>query len=132
MEPQTQLSQQHPPCQNQVARSQTPSLQNVAAWCQGTSLATCQQTAFAWSQQQQGERQWQRAYRRRPTPLKTQEKMTETEARSPLATVNACTVPGWSIPGKMWMPTNQIRDLSAGAHAPRKLRARALQASRGI
>ena len=53
-------------------------------------------------------------------------KTTETEARSSLATVYACTVPGWSIPGKIWMPTNQIRDLSAGAHAPRELRARAL------
>ena len=59
-------------------------------------------------------------------------KTTETEARSSLATVYACTVPGWSIPGKIWMPTNQIRAISAGAHVPRELRARALQASRGI
>ena len=29
---------------------------------------------FAWSQLQQRERQWQRAYQRRPTPLETQEK----------------------------------------------------------
>ena len=59
-------------------------------------------------------------------------KTTETEARSWLATVDACTVPGWSIPGKIWMPTNQIRAISAGAHVPRELCARALQASRSI
>ena len=28
------------------------------------------------------------------------EETTETESRSPLATVDACTVPGWLIPGK--------------------------------
>ena len=57
-------------------------------------------------------------------------KTTETEARSSPATVYACTVPGWSIPGKIWMPTNEIRAVSAGAHVFRELRARALQASR--
>jgi len=35
-------------------------------------------------------------------------KTTETETRSPLATVHACTISGWSIPGKIWVPTNQI------------------------
>ena len=57
-----------------------------AAWCPGTSLNS-------WSQLQQRERQWQRAqgYRRRPTPLMTQIKTTETEARSTLATDYACT-----------------------------------------
>jgi len=38
----------------------------------------------------------------------------------------------WSIPGKIWIPTNQIRDISARTHVPRELCARALQASRGI
>jgi len=59
-------------------------------------------------------------------------KKTETQARSPLATAYSCTVSGWSIPGKIWMPTNQIRAISARAHVSRELRARALQASRGI
>ena len=44
-------------------------------------------------------------------------KTTETETRTTLATAYACTVPGWSIPGKIWMPTNQIRTIPAGAHA---------------
>jgi len=61
----------------------------------------------------------QRVYRRRPTALETQEKTTETESRSSLETVYACTVPGWPIPGKIWRPTNQIRAISAGAHVPR-------------
>ena len=59
-------------------------------------------------------------------------KTTETETRSPLATVYACPVPGWSVPGKIWMPTNQIRAIFAGAHVYRELCTRALQASRGI
>jgi len=37
-----------------------------------------------------------------------------------------------SIPGKIWMPTNQIKSRSACAHASRELRTHALQASRGI
>jgi len=36
------------------------------------------------------------------------------------------------IPGKIWIPTNQIRALPARARVYRQLRARALQASRGI
>jgi len=40
--------------------------------------------------------------------------------------------PGPSIPGKIWMSTNQIRATSAGARVSRELRARAPQASRGI
>ena len=39
---------------------------------------------------------------------------------------------GWSIPGKIWIQTNQIRVASGRAHVPRELRARAPQASRGI
>jgi len=37
-----------------------------------------------------------------------------------------------SIPGKIWMPTNQIGVISARARVPRELRARAPQASQGI
>jgi len=59
-------------------------------------------------------------------------KTTETETRASPATVHACTIPGWSIPGKIWMLTNQIRAISAGAHVSREFRTRALQASRGI
>ena len=59
-------------------------------------------------------------------------KTTETDPRSSLATVYACTIPGWLIPGKIWMPTNQIRAISARAHVHRELRARALQPFRGI
>jgi len=103
-ESQAQLPQQHP-----KLRSQTPNLQNSfpsgvmshqptfypnnicmeSTTTEGAPVAT-----FAWSQVQQRERQWQRAYQRRPTPLETQEKTTETEAHSPLATVYACPVPG--------------------------------------
>ena len=77
---------------------------------------------------------WQKAYRRprRSTALETQEKTTETEAHSSLAKVYACTDSGWSIPGKIWMPTNQIRAVSARARLRRELRARALTAFRGI
>ena len=59
-------------------------------------------------------------------------KTTETETRSSLATVYACTVSWWSIRGIIWTPTNQIRALSARAHLSRELRARARLASRGI
>ena len=52
-------------------------------------------------------------------------KTTETEARSPLATVYTCTVSSRSIPGKIWMPTNQITAISVRAHVFRELRARA-------
>ena len=62
----------------------------------------------------------------------SRKKTTETEARSSSATVYACGVSGWLIPGKIWMPTNQIRAVSARAHVSHELRARALQASRGI
>jgi len=58
-------------------------------------------------------------------------KTTETDARSSLATVFACTASRRLIPGKIWMPTNQIRALSAYAHVSRELRTRAVQASRG-
>jgi len=46
--------------------------------------------------------------------------MTETETRTPLTTVYACTVSGWSIPGKIWMLTNQIRVISSCARVPRE------------
>jgi len=57
-------------------------------------------------------------------------KTTETETRSPSATAYACTFGGPSIPGKIWIPTNQIRATLQWARVPRELRARALQASR--
>ena len=47
-------------------------------------------------------------------------KTTETESHSSLATSNACTVSGLSIPGKIWMPTNQIRAIPTRAHVSRE------------
>ena len=64
--------------------------------------------------------------------MEAQEKTTETETRSLLETVYACTVPGGRFPGKSLIPTNQIRAISARAYVSRELRARALQASLGI
>ena len=64
--------------------------------------------------------------------IRDSRKKTETEAHSSLAKVYACTDSGWSIPGKIWMPTNQIRAVSARARLRRELRARALTAFRGI
>ena len=58
-------------------------------------------TALAWNQLQQRERRWQRAHRRRPTVLETQEKTTETEAHSPSPTVHACKVSGGRVPVKI-------------------------------
>ena len=122
MESQAQLSQQH--------RSQTPNLQNFyipkrrVSGHQPTCLPNGESTTKEGTPVAEG------LYRRRPTALKTQEKTTETETRSSLATVYACTVPGWLVPGKIWMSTNQIRAISASAHVSRELRARALQALR--
>ena len=36
------------------------------------------------------------------------------------------------VPGKIWMPTNQIRAIPADARVDREVRVRALQTSRGI
>ena len=63
---------------------------------------------------------------------KQKQKTTETDTRSSLGTVYACTMSRQSIPGKIWMPTNQIRAMSARAHVYREVRARARQTSRGI
>ena len=69
----------------------------------------------------QRERQSQRAYTRRPTPLEIDSrKTTETKSHSSLATSNTCTVSGLSIPGKIWMPTNQIRAIPTRAHVSRE------------
>ena len=59
-------------------------------------------------------------------------KTTETESHSSQATAYACLVSSRPIPGKIWILTNQISVISAGAHVSRELRARALQLSRGI
>jgi len=54
--------------------------------------------------------------------------------RGTLLTDNSLRVHGSKglIPGKIWMPSNQIRATPARTHVSRELRARALQASRGI
>ena len=66
------------------------------------------------------------------TGIEDSRKTTETETRSTPATAYACSVPGGSIPGKIWMPTNQIRVMSTRARVSRELRTRAPQASLGI
>jgi len=55
----------------------------------------------AWCQLQRRQCERQRAYQRRVTPLETEEKSTETETHSSLATVYACTVPGGRFPAKL-------------------------------
>jgi len=65
-----------------------------AAWCLGTSLRFYR----SWSQPQQRQRQWQRPG---PRHWRLKKKTTETEARSTLATVYACTVCRRPIPGKI-------------------------------
>ena len=116
----------------QQRRSQKPSLRNFSipnrgAW--GTSLRVYTERYLHGVNCNRGSASCKGP---RPTTLETQEKTTETESRSTLATVYTCTIPGWLIPGKILIPTNKIRAISAGAHASRELCARALQASRGI
>ena len=117
-----------PNCHSNVASCQTPNLQNFqAAWHQPTcppNSICIESTTREGAPVAEG------------LPEKTngigdsRKKTTETEARSSPATVYACTVPGWSIPGKIWMPTNQIRALYTDARVSRELRARALQGLR--
>ena len=120
-ESQAQLSQQH--------RSQTPSLQNFnipkrrGAWAAEQHLQEVTTTEGAPVAEGLPEE---------INGIGDSRKTTETETRSWLETFYACTIPGWSIPGKIWMPANQIRAISPRAHVSRELRARALQASRGI
>ena len=57
----------------------------------------------------------------------SRKKTTETESHSSLPTVYTCEVSIRSIPGKIWMTTNQITAVSACACVSRELRARALQ-----
>ena len=64
--------------------------------------------------------------------METQGKTTETETRLLPAAEYACSVSRRSIPGKILMPTNQIKELSVRAHVSRELRARALQDLGGI
>jgi len=72
---------------------------------------------------------WQRTYQRRLTALETQEK--NDRDRNTHIAGNSWRV-HWSIPGEIWMRTNQIREIIASAHVSREFRARALQASLGI
>ena len=46
----------------------------------------------------------------------SRQKTTEIESRSSLPKVNACTVPGWSIPGKIWYQPIKL-ELYPLAHA---------------
>ena len=72
METQDQLSRQHPPCHNLAPRLQSLFPSGVGSRHQPTWLhnSICMELMTT----EQRERQWQRAYRRRPTALETQEK----------------------------------------------------------
>ena len=122
MESEAQLSQQH--------RAKPSNFQYLlAAWCLSTSLpnSICMEsTTTEGAPVAEGLREDTNGIG------DSRKKTTETETRASLAIVYTCRVSGWSIPGKIWKPTNQIRAISAGAHVSRELRARALQASRGI
>jgi len=115
---QAQLSQQH--------RSQTPSLQNfnILKW------------RCAWAPVYVSTEQHLHGvnYNRGSAIGIIWRLMKNDRDRSTLNTGNSLRVHGCrsSIPGKIWMPTNQIRAITARAHASRELRARAPQASRGI
>jgi len=89
-------------------------------------------TVLTWTQTQQRESQWQleglpeAANAIGDTRQNDRDGSTHTSANS-LRVISSRR----SIPGKIWMPTNQIKSTSACAHASRELRTRALQASRG-
>ena len=72
METQDQLSRQHPPCHNNAPRHQSLFPSGVGSRHQPTWLHNCICMELITTEQR--ERQWQRAYRRRPTALETQEK----------------------------------------------------------
>ena len=86
----------------------------------------------AWCQLQQRQRQWQRPIQEEVHGIGVQRKNDRDGCT--LNTGNSSRVQSCrrSIPGKTWMPTNQIRAISARSHASRELLARALQASRSI
>jgi len=85
------LPQQRPSWQHSLLLSDTPSPSGVVSGRQPTCLPTCCQLQ---------RRQRQRAYQRRLTPLEKEEKTTEKEAHSSLATVYTCTVPSGRFPAK--------------------------------
>ena len=97
----------------------------------GTTLRVYRTAFHGVSQLQQRERHSQGAYRRRPAALETQENDRDGSTR---ITGNSLHVHGFQAvdPGKIYMPANQIREISARARVFRELRARALQAPRGI
>ena len=89
MEPQAQLSRQHPPRQNVAPRRKPSSNLLYNIFPSGVVFGdqpTCLPNSI-WSQLEQKMRLWQRAYWR---PLETQQ-TTETETRSTLATLHSCT-----------------------------------------
>jgi len=101
-ESQAQLSQQHPPVKTSLPDA-IPSNLFTSGWCLGISLC------YVSTEQHLHEVNCNRgsaASGREPIPEGTNaigdsRKTTETETRSPLATVHACTVCRWSIPGKI-------------------------------
>ena len=105
-----------------LARSQTPKLQNSfpSGEVSGHQPTCLPNNITCRSQIQQRVHQCSDGlYRRRPTPLETQEKKKKNvRDRSTLTTGYSLRVHSsrrW-IPGKIWMPTNQIRAILTRAH----------------
>jgi len=118
MESRAQLSQQH--------RSQSPRLQtfNIHKRLAPTYVSTEQH--LHGDNYNRGSASGRGPTRGDQRHWRLKKKTTETETCSSLARVYACVIPGWSIPGKIWMSTNQIRVTATGAHVSRELCARAL------
>jgi len=126
MEPQAQLSQQHPPCRNakpsKLMESTTEGAPVSPEAIRAAVVLGLGPRLSAIAEDLREEAHGNGDSR----------KTTETETHTSLATAYACTVCKRPIPGKIWMPTNQIRALPARTHVSRELCARALQTSQGI
>ena len=127
----TQLSQQRSPCQNFA--SQTPSIQNISQKGRGVPA-----TSYVFTEHRLHGVTYNRVSTNGGGPIEEGQRywrlMENDRDRITLITNNSLRVqfPGWSIPGKIWMLTNQITAISAGAHVYRELCACALQAFPGI
>ena len=115
-------------CHSNILLVKMPCLQNLfpSGAVSGHQLCVSR-TAFLWSQLQyrrsaSGKGSTRRGHRH----WRLKKKTTETETRSPQASVFACAISRQLSPGKILMPTNQIRAIPARARVPRELRARAL------
>ena len=101
-----------------------------AAWGLGSSLHVYR-TAFAIATTEGASMAWPTREGKRHWRLKRKKNDRD---RSTLTAGNSLPVHSSrrSNPGKIWIPANQIRVKTPRAHVSREIRARALQASRGI